>query len=186
MLKILVLYGTTDGQTAKIARYLGDALRAEGVSAEVRDARTAAPAPDGYDAVIVAASVHAGGYQRSVRRWAREHAHLLNERPTAFVSVCLGVLQREPKVQQELAAILGRFYTATGWRATITRTVAGALPYSRYNWVKRWAMVRIVRKAGGDTDTSRDHEYTDWADLRVFAKDFLRLVRGRTDTAVAS
>ena len=186
MLNILVLYGTTDGQTAKIGRYLGDALRAEGVSAEVRDARTAAPAPAGYDAVIVAASVHAGGYQRSVRRWARQHAHILNEKPTAFLSVCLGVLQREPKVQQELAAILSRFFTATGWRATITKSVAGALPYSRYNWVKRWAMVRIVRKAGGDTDTSRDYEYTDWADLRGFARDFLRLVRDRTDTAVAS
>jgi menaquinone-dependent protoporphyrinogen oxidase len=183
MLNILVLYGTTEGQTAKIGRFLGDALRAEGVLADVRDARTAAPAPDGYDAVIVAGSVHAGGYQRSVRRWVREHAHVLNEKPTAFVSVCLGVLQREPKVQQELAAILSRFFALTGWRATVTRTVAGALPYSRYNWVKRWAMVRIVRKAGGDTDTSRDYEYTDWADLRGFAKDFLRVVRGRTATA---
>jgi menaquinone-dependent protoporphyrinogen oxidase len=182
MLRILVLYGTTDGQTAKIGQFLGEALRADGVSAEVRDARTAAPAPHGYDAVIVAASVHVGGYQRSVRRWAREHAHVLNEKPTAFVSVCLGVLQRQPKVEQELAAILTRFFTSTGWRATMSKTVAGALPYSRYNWVKRWAMVRIVRKAGGDTDTSRDYEYTDWADLRGFAKDFLRLVRNRTAT----
>jgi menaquinone-dependent protoporphyrinogen oxidase len=182
MLHILVLYGTTDGQTAKIGQFLGDVLRAEGVSADVRDARTTAPAPDGYDAVIVAASVHAGGYQRPVRRWVREHAHALNGKPSAFVSVCLGVLQREPTVHQELAAILNRFVTLTGWRATITKSVAGALPYSRYNWVKRWAMVRIVRKAGGDTDTSRDYEYTDWEDLRSFASDFLRLVRGRTAT----
>jgi menaquinone-dependent protoporphyrinogen oxidase len=177
MPNILVLYGTTDGHTAKIAQALADALRAEGVATDVRDARRAAPVPDGYDAVIVAASVHVGGYQRSVRRWVREHAHVLNAKPTAFVSVCLGVLQREPKVEQELATILSRLFATTGWHATITKIVAGALPYSRYNWVKRWAMVRIVRKAGGDTDTSRDYEYTDWADLRGFARDFLRLVR---------
>ena len=35
-------------------------------------------------------------------------------------------------------------------------------------------MKRIVAKAGGATDVSRDYDYTDWADLRVFAEDFRR------------
>jgi len=30
--------------------------------------------------------------------------------------------------------------------------------------------------AGGDTDTSRDYEYTDWKDLREFTDRFARLV----------
>ena len=34
----------------------------------------------------------------------------------------------------------------------------------------------IVRRAGGDTDTSRDYEYTNWADLRGFADRFNRIV----------
>jgi menaquinone-dependent protoporphyrinogen oxidase len=174
MPRILVLYGTTEGQTARIATFLGDTLRAEGVSAEVIDASTASPSPGGYDAVIVAASIHAGGYQRTVRRWVHTHAQVLNEKPTAFVSVCLAVLQREPKVEQEMTEIIDRFLAATGWRPAITKSVAGALPYSRYNWLTRWMMVRIVRKAGGDTDTSRDYEYTDWTDLRVFAQEFVR------------
>ena len=38
MSRILVIYGTTEGQTAKVARYLGDTLRAAGVSADVIDA----------------------------------------------------------------------------------------------------------------------------------------------------
>src|SRR6185295_9593710 len=169
MSRILVIYGTTEGQTGKVARFVGDTLRAAGISTDVIDARTTCPSPDGYDAVIVAASVHAGGYQRAVRRWVQAEAERLNAKPTAFVSVCLGVLQHEPKVDAELAAIIDRFRTMTGWRPGITKAVAGALPYSRYNWLKRWVMVRIVRKAGGDTDTSRDYEYTDWADVRSFA-----------------
>jgi menaquinone-dependent protoporphyrinogen oxidase len=40
-------------------------------------------------------------------------------------------------------------------------------------------MVRIVRKAGGDTDTSRDYEYTDWTDLRAFAEKFARSLPAR-------
>jgi menaquinone-dependent protoporphyrinogen oxidase len=35
-------------------------------------------------------------------------------------------------------------------------------------------MKRAVAKAGGDTDTSRDYEYTDWDDLRAVTRDFSR------------
>jgi menaquinone-dependent protoporphyrinogen oxidase len=120
--------------------------------------------------------VHARGYQRSVRRWVHAHARALDARPTAFVSVSLGVLQSDPKVQQEVAEIPRRFAAAAGWHPTVIKAVAGALPYTRYHWLTRWLMKRIVAKAGGDTDTSRDYEYTDWADVRAFAREFARIV----------
>jgi menaquinone-dependent protoporphyrinogen oxidase len=41
-------------------------------------------------------------------------------------------------------------------------------------------MKRIVQKAGGDVDTSRDYEYTDWGDLRLFAEQFDRVVTEHT------
>ena len=58
--------------------------------------------------------------------------------------------------------------------------VAGALPYTKYGWLKRMMMKRIVAKAGGDTDTTRDYEYTDWIDLRNFARDFAELAAQRS------
>ena len=183
MSRILVIYGTTEGQTAKIARCLGDALRAAGVSADVMNAAADRPDARRYDAVIVAASVHAGGYQRAVRRWVRAQAEVLNDKPTAFVSVCLGVLQPDARVHQELSAIVDRFVRSTGWRPGTIKYVAGALAYSRYNWLTRLAMVRIVRKAGGDTDTSRDYEYTDWVDVRAFAETFARSVTDRQNAS---
>ncbi len=33
-------------------------------------------------------------------------------------------------------------------------------------------MKRIAAKAGGDTDTTRDYEYTDWSAVNKFALDF--------------
>ena len=93
-------------------------------------------------------------------------------KPTAFVPVCLGILQRDPAVQNEVRRIVDRFLLGSDWRPSETLTVAGALPYTRYNWLKRWVMRRIVAKAGGDTDTSRDYEYTDWEVLRVFCEKF--------------
>jgi menaquinone-dependent protoporphyrinogen oxidase len=183
MARILVLYGTTDGQTARIAGSLAEAVHDAGVTADLVDASHANPDPDVYAGVIVAASVHAGGYQRSVDRWVRAHAAALATRPAAFVSVCLGVLQHDPKVDAELQRIRDRFFDATGWHPPTVHVVAGALPYTRYNWLKRWVMRRIVAKAGGDTDVSRDYEYTDWKDVRDFATCFAAAVDPRVANA---
>jgi menaquinone-dependent protoporphyrinogen oxidase len=101
------------------------------------------------------------------------------------VSVCLGVLQQDKKVQWEVGATIDRFVKDTGWTPTVTKSVAGALMYTRYNWIKRFVMKRIAQKAGGDTDTSRDYEYTDWNDLRAFAGQFGRRVSGDSGTCVS-
>ncbi|MGH7681236.1 MAG: flavodoxin domain-containing protein, partial [Candidatus Eiseniibacteriota bacterium] len=134
------------------------------------------PAPDGYAGVIVAASVHVSGYQRAVERWIAAHRNPLQAKPSAFLSVCLGVLQEEPSVQREIAAIMDGFLTRVSWKPPMTRTIAGALLYTRYDWIKRWVMRRISRKAGRETDPSRDYEYTDWNAVRAFAVEFLKLV----------
>jgi len=180
--QILVIYGTTEGHTLKVATAMARTLRAEGADVDLVNAaaRGQDPRPDAYASVIVAASVHAGSYQAPVRRWVKAHAEALRARPTAFVSVCLAVLQRSPKVDEQLALTLRRFYDGTGWEPTESKIVAGALPYTRYGWLKRWLMRRIVAKAKGDTDTSRDYEYTDWDDLAAFTAKFgARVLAGR-------
>jgi menaquinone-dependent protoporphyrinogen oxidase len=180
MTRVLILYGTTEGQTAKIAEALASAIRAQGAVVDLADASESDPSPEGYDGVVVAASVHAGGYQRAVLLWLRAHAEALRLRRTAFVSVCLGVLQHDPQVDGELAVLRDRFLTAARWRPDTVKVVAGSLPYTKYNWLKRWMMRRIVRKAGGDIDTSRDYEYTDWTDVAGFGREFAAAV---TDVA---
>jgi menaquinone-dependent protoporphyrinogen oxidase len=172
MTRILVVYVTTDGHTAKVAGAIADALRAHGAVADVHQIGRTHCLPDGYHGVIVAAPVRGGKYQKSVRRWVHAHAAVLNARTTAFVSVCLGILQHDAEVDRTLKTIIRRFLEETGWQPLVTKPVAGALPYTRYNWFIRWMMRRIVAKAAGDTDTSRDYEYTDWGDLRKFAEQF--------------
>jgi menaquinone-dependent protoporphyrinogen oxidase len=180
MTRILIVYGTTDGHTRKIARVLAENLRAQLCSVDLLDAQ--GPhwlSPEGYDGVIVAASVHIGDYQRPVVKWVRAHAPALRVVPTAFLSVCLGILEPGVKPRQELLRIMRRFLDRVGWRPTITKMVAGALSWTRYGWLKRVMMKRIIAKAGGDIDTSRDFEYTDWNDLRNFARDFAGLTAER-------
>lgn len=170
--RVIVLYGTTEGHSAKVAAALADTLRGEGLDVDVINAAQASPDAEAYDAAAVVASVHAGDYRTEVIDWTRHHARALNRMPTAFVSVSLGVLQDDPKVQQESREIRERFLEKTGWKPTAMQPVAGALMYSRYNFVKRQLMKRIAAQAGGDTDASRDYEYTDWKDLARFGSGF--------------
>lgn len=68
------------------------------------------------------------------------------------------------------------FLDETGWRPDRTFLVAGALAYSRYGFLKRRVMRWISRREGGDTDTSRDYEYTDRDGLRGDGEDYLRVL----------
>jgi len=185
MTRILVVYGTTDGHTAKIATAIADTLRTHGAAVDVCQASRTHCLPEGHDAVIVAAPVRGGKYLKSIRRWVRQHAAVLNAKPTAFVSICLGILQHDEAVDRTLKTIIGQFLAETGWQPVVTKPVAGALPYTRYNWLIRWVMKRIATKAGGDSDTTRDYEYTDWQDLARFAEQFGLLADRHHATASA-
>lgn len=175
MSRILIFYGTTDGHTAKVAHHLGEYLQDDGALVHIVEAGAAHgdPRPQDYDAVVVAASIHLGNYQRAIGHWVRAHHRELSGMPSAFLSVCLGVLQPEPEARRELVSIMEKFFATAGWRPTVSRSIAGALLYSRYGWLRRWTMRRMARKAGVETDPSRDYEYTDWDDLRAFALAFM-------------
>ena len=175
MNRILVVYETNEGQTQKIAGDIGATLRADGFEVDVVRAGERNPNPASYQGVIVAASLRAGRYQKPVVRWLRQHVGELNQMPgTAFVSVCLAIANRNEGARQHALAIPQQFADSINWHPATIKVVAGALRYSQYNFFIRWMMKRIAAAAGGDTDTTRDYEYTDWNDLRMFARQFGR------------
>ena len=180
MTRILVLYATSDGQTRKVAHAIAESLSLAGVDTDVIKVGAAEPVVQAYDGIVVAGSVRVGRYQKRLAQWVKAHAPEFGGRPTAFVSVSLAVMQKgDAKVAAELDAIVARFCTETGWQPGVVKHVAGALLYTRYNFFTRWIMKRIVAKAGGETDTSKDYEYTDWNDVKAFADQF----RGRLAVA---
>jgi menaquinone-dependent protoporphyrinogen oxidase len=69
------------------------------------------------------------------------------------------------------------FVTETGWKPACCFPVAGALAYTRYNWVIRKIMARIARQQGASTDTSVDHEFTNWPLLDRYVADVVSVTR---------
>lgn len=173
---ILIVYATREGQTQKIAERIATDIRAQGHAAELVDAEVAKPALDlaRYDAIVVGAPIHAGGYPRSIVRFVREHRSVLEHLQSAFFSVGLAVASRTTDGIAETQPLIDAFIEKTGWRPAHVELIAGALPYSKYNLFIRIVMKRIAKSAGGDTDTSKDYEYTNWDEVDRFANDVVK------------
>ena len=174
----LILYATTEGQTARIAERIARTLRSRGHTAETCPAAEA-PADLGaakHDGVIVGASIHYGRHPGYLRSLVRKHRAALEACPSAFYSVSLsgGGPGAKPEAARRYLEV---FLRQTGWHPQQTATFAGALPYSRYGTFKRMLMIAFVRLGGGDIDTSRDYEYTDWDDVERFAAAFAQRLR---------
>src|SRR5579871_2512049 len=72
-MSVLIIYGTSEGQTRKVAEFLAKRLEAAGHVVELVDAirQPATPRVSGFDGAIVAARVHTGHYPRQIVRFAR-------------------------------------------------------------------------------------------------------------------
>jgi menaquinone-dependent protoporphyrinogen oxidase len=170
MARVLILYATTEGHTARVAERIAKRLRDKGHRVESRRARSARASLDleRYETVIVGASVHYGRHPGHLRSLLRKHRAALAARPGAFFSVSLSARSKPPAAR----CYVQNFLRQVGWQPQQTAAFGGALPYSRYGAFKRLLMIAFVGLAGGDTDTSRDYEYTDWDAVDRFADAF--------------
>ncbi len=172
-MKTLVLYGTTEGQTRKIAEFVANRLkqRRDNVTlAHVADAPSDLR-PDDYDAAILAASLHAGIYQEPLIKFARAHQERLNLMPSMFLSVSLSAAGKEPEELRGIAECAERFKRETGWAAEVHH-VAGAFRFTEYDFFKRWVMRLIAWEKGVKIGPSQELELTDWDALAEIADDF--------------
>jgi menaquinone-dependent protoporphyrinogen oxidase len=171
---VLLLHASTHGHTSKIAARVAAVLEAAGLDVDVRKAarHTDDPGPRDYDAVIVGASIHAGHHQKEIVTWARAHHATLALRPTAFFSVCLTAADDTEESREATRRYVDEFVEATGWTPGRAITFAGALQYREYDFATRLVIRLMMRKGGHPTDTSRDHDFTDWAAVERFAREF--------------
>jgi menaquinone-dependent protoporphyrinogen oxidase len=179
--RVLVVFHTSEGQTARIADRIASVLRERGLSVEVREIESA-PAPDGYDGVVVGDSIHAVKHSRAMVRYLESHVASLNAIASAVFQVSLTSANPDAEHRATAHALLQELLDRTGFDPDIVGLFAGALVYTQYGWLKRHVMRAIVKREGGDLDMTRDFEYTDWAAVERFAKDVDILVRSTAES----
>ena len=178
MASILIAYSSNCGQTARIARWLARMFSAQNHTVELWNLAQKAHSPDKFDAIIVAASVHAGRHSSCVTEFIQQYKSTLEGKTTALLSVSLSAAahtdQGRAKAQQQMDELLSE----TGWNPTYRELVAGAFSYSESTWlwkqVFRFSQILFRKQLAeeGWPPLDVDKEYTDWSKLREFVERF--------------
>ena len=182
-MRVLIVYGTTEGQTRKIAWRMAARAKELGHEAELHDSADLASKIQirAFAAIIIAASVHQQVHQETISGFAIAHRDSLNSNQTAFVSVSLSAALDSDRVEAQ--KYVDRFIAETDWRPTKVLLLAGALRYSGYDYFKQQIIKYIVMKGHSSENIERDYEFTDWEVLSDFVDSFLEMAgagsRGR-------
>lgn len=171
--KILVAYASTHGQTEKIASRIGLVLEQQRMNVTLHNLKRGSPPPlSQFDGVVVGASIMARGHQPAAADFIRRNVNTLNAMPGAFFSVSASAGSSREKGREAARRVRDAFLDETVYHPTVTECIAGAIKYTRYNFLLRWYMKRASAMNGGSTDTYRDDEYTDWVQVDRAAADF--------------
>jgi menaquinone-dependent protoporphyrinogen oxidase len=172
--KILIVYGTTEGQTQIISERVAGQLREGGHDAELYDAARRPGDMDvgAFDKVIVAGSVHQKQHQRSLEIFVLSNLAQLKAKPTLFLSVSLSAAFADGRADAQRN--IDEFFAYTGWRASQALPVAGALRYDQYDFFMEQIVEHVVLKDREVGGPKGDHEFTDWDGLSRSVDTFIR------------
>jgi menaquinone-dependent protoporphyrinogen oxidase len=173
-MKILVAFGTSEGQTRKIAEAVAARVRDLGHDVHLYD--TASSPADlhvgSFDKVIIAASVHQQRHQDSVEDFVTAKLAELQKRPTLFLSISLSAAF--PEGIPDAKSYVEEFLKSTSWKPTQFLLVAGALRYTEYDYFKEQILEHVVLKGRKVEGRKGDHEFTDWDFLFRTIETFVR------------
>ncbi len=185
MSRILIVFASTHGQTRAIAEAIANRLRVGRHDVTLADALAGRPpAPAGYDAVVVGSRVQMERHAKEIEAYVRDHRAALDATTSAFFSVSMSASDRNAGADP--SGYLEKFFTRTGWRPRRAIAFGGALRYRAYGFFLRFVMKQINRRAGHPTDTSRDHDCTDWAAVDRFADELAAGLSNTTASAAAT
>lgn len=164
-MKTLILYSSHDGQTKKISEFLAALLDGE----VVVDALRADYDLQNFDRVVIGASIRYGHFNKMLDRFVIRNSLHLEQKRAVFFGVNL-TARKEGKDNPETNVYVRKFLQRTKWQPKLAAVFAGALFYPRYKWFDQVMIQFIMRITGGETDTTKEIEYTDWEKVKRFAQ----------------
>ena len=177
MHRIAIVINSRFGQTEKIALWLRQ--RFAPFASQVHVFKVINPNDskkidlDPYDMVIIGAPVYAGNFSTAITQWATTFSATIDQKVCAVFTVSGNAGDKRPEARTADDVMLRKLIEACHLKPQYVASFGGAIHYRKYNLFLRWMMKRISKKAGGSTDTSRDHELTNWSDVDDFVHAIL-------------
>ena len=172
-MSVLIAYGTVEGQTAKIARFVQEVVRGTGEEAELFDTSDRHHGVDfaPYDKVILAASVHERRHPKEFEVFVTGHHAALAARRTLMLSISLSAAF--PEGVEEAQDYVDEMKMRTGLVPDAEVLVAGAVRARRYGYYETQVLRHVVLRDREFDGDAVEHEFTDWQALAERVYGFL-------------
>ncbi|MGR5178586.1 menaquinone-dependent protoporphyrinogen IX dehydrogenase [Vibrio parahaemolyticus] len=175
MEKVLYLYSSREGQTKKIIERIAQQL-GHNTAQMVNLHENPDVNLNHFDKVLIGASIRYGHLNKKLYQFIAANQTQLSSMKAAFFCVNLTARKEDQgKDTPEGSAYIKTFLKKSPWQPTLIGVFAGALYYPRYTAFDRFMIKLIMTMTGGETDTSKEVEYTNWDKVTAFAEQFQQL-----------
>lgn len=175
MKKALFLYSTKDGQTIKIFNYIQQEMK--DFECELIDVHQISTIDFTlYEKIVIGASIRYGHLNKKLYRFIENNLSKLNEANVAFFLVNLTARKEDQgKDTPEGSVYMKTFLKKSPWQPDLLAVFAGALRYPKYGFFDRFMIQLIMRMTGGETDATKEIEYTNWKKVSIFADSIKKM-----------
>jgi len=171
-MRLLIVYSTIDGHTLEICERIAAIARATGHEVELAEVESAsAEQLEACDRIVIGASIRYGKHKPEVAAFIARHRQALEARPNALFSV--NVVARKPgKDVPEGNPYLQKLLSTIDWKPRRLAVFAGRIDYPSLGVLDRTMIRLIMWMTKGPTDPRAVVEFTDWARVEAFGREF--------------
>ena len=170
----LIIYSTTDGQTKKICETIKDNLQSGNNFKLISLDEALNFDLEKCEKIIIGASIRYGRHNKKLLDFIIKNKNILHLKKTAFFSVNV-VARKEEKSTPENNPYVINFLKKTNWKPNKISVFAGKVDYPNYNFINKIIIRFIMMITKGPTDINNSYEFTNWENVRKFAKELQKL-----------
>ena len=174
MLESLIIYSSTDGHTKTICLEILNSLKSKDLVEIISLEKVETFDLNKYEKIIIGASIRYGRHNKKVLDFIIKNKNILDLKKTAFFSVNV-VARKEEKSTPETNPYVLNLLKKTNWKPNKLSVFAGKVDYPNYNFFNKIVIRFIMMITKGPTDINNSYEFTNWENVRKFAKELEKL-----------
>lgn len=175
-MKFAIVYYSKHGQTRKISNFLKKCLTSNARSKDVVyeidvcDEYDCTDLKNGVDHLILGCPVYVGHFPRKFITWVKNNKENFDQKPISVFMVSLNAADPRQQAKVMNGILLKKLIEMIQVQPIFFGSFPGSLEYTKYGFFLKLLMRKISKSAGGPTDTSKNHELTDWPSVEQFAR----------------
>lgn len=164
-MSVIIAFGTVEGQTGKIARFIEKLAKEAGEDVHIINTSDHSSTVnfEAVESVILAASVHERKHPKKFEVFVASEQKALAKARTLMISVSMSAAFSEG--HDEAQDYLDEMKMRTGLDPDVEMLVAGAIKSREYDYYATQVLKHVVLRGRSFDPANQEHEFTDWKEL---------------------